>query len=83
MTEVDEYVTWENLANAIIEQAATDYEKAYTAYLRDPFSKERLDKVEEFRMFFRSEWYHHLTKVDGFYIRREIEKRCEKRRHQT
>lgn len=79
MTEKEERIAWENLANGIVLQAVSDYEKAYTAYLRDPFSKERQWKVEELRQFFRSEWYHQLTKVDGYFLRREIEKQCERR----
>jgi len=80
MTEKEEQIAYENLANGIIVQAVSDYEKAYTAYLRDPFSKERQEKVEELRRFFRSEWYHQLTKVDGFFLRRKIEIRCEEKR---
>lgn len=82
MTEKEEQVVWENLANGIVLQACEDYEKAYTAYLRDPFNRERQWKVEGLRQFFRSEWFQHLTKVDGYYVRRKIEKRCEKRREQ-
>lgn len=81
---ISEQEAYENLANAIVIQAADDYEKAYTAYLRDPFNRKCRDKVEDLRRFFRSEYYHHLTKVDGYFIRRKIEKKCEEKRgHQT
>ena len=81
MTEKEEQIAYENLANGIVLQACEDYEKAYTALLRDPFNRERQIRVEEIQWFFRSEWFHQLTNVDGFFIRRSIEKRCEKRRH--
>lgn len=80
MNDEQERIAYENLANGIILQAVADYEKAYTAFLRDPFSKEKQDAVEDLRRFFSSEWYQILTKVDGFFLRRTIEKRCEEKR---
>ncbi len=80
MTTKEERIAWENLANGIIVQAVSDYEKAYTAYLRDPRSVDRQMAVDSLRVFFRSDWFRQLTKVDGFYVRREIEKRCEEKR---
>lgn len=84
MDAQEEKNAFENLANAIVLQALRDYTKAYTAYLRDPFNKERKDKVEELRKFFKSEWCHALTNVDCDAIRKKVEKICEaKRGHQT
>lgn len=80
MTTKDERIAWENLANGIIVQAVNDYEKAYTAYLRDPLSVDRQMAVDSLRVFFRSDWFRRLTKIDGYYVRRKIEKRCEEKR---
>lgn len=45
---------WENLASAIIVQAANDYLR-----MRDK---------ETLKWFFRSQWYRELTDVDGEYL---------------
>ena len=77
MAEIQEDVAWENLTNGIILQAVRDYEKAYMAYLRDPFNKERRDRAKCLKSFFHSEWYHMLTKIDGDLIVKKVEKFCE------
>lgn len=76
----DEQEKYENLANGIILRAVTDYREAYMAYLRDPFSVEKQAHVDELRAFFPADCYRQLTKVDGYFIRREIEKECEEKR---
>lgn len=80
MTKKEEQIAYENLVNASIVMAVRDYQKAYMAHLRDPLSKERLDKVEHLRRFFRSDWYHTLTKVDSEFLMRTTEKQCEEKR---
>ena len=52
---------WENLANAIIAQAAHDYEMSFT-----PRGK-KIDRDEVVR-FFRSGWYEMLTSVDPEFV---------------
>lgn len=49
---------WENLANAIVAQAAHDYEFSFS-----PRNKS-IDRDEVVR-FFRSDWYDFLTSVDS------------------
>ena len=48
---------WKNLANAIVAQAAHDYELTFTP------NNKSIDK-EEVITFFRSDWYKLLTSVD-------------------
>lgn len=54
---------YEELANAIVLQAVTDYRNA----LRGKGKSKALDKkrIKECEKFFRSEWYSILTKYDG------------------
>ena len=53
----------EELANAIVLQAVTDYRKALRGKTRYAMvNKKRIKECEE---FFRSEWYSILTKYDG------------------
>ena len=62
---------YEDLANAIIVQAANDYREIlsnYRSYDKRPSTAIALEK------FFRSEWYHILTKLDGEYIIESIRK---------
>jgi len=53
-------IAYENLANAIIERAVTDY--------RIALAKKEEGKAKVLEKFFRSEWYHILTNVDGEFI---------------
>ena len=50
---------WENLANAIIEQAVMDYRNPPNALEWSGYSD---DEVEQ---FFRSRWFGTLTALDG------------------
>lgn len=52
---------WQELANAIVKQAAEDYK---TGLLSDVYSEEH-KYVEECENFFDSEFYHLLTRVKG------------------
>lgn len=55
---------WENLANAIIQQAVDDYRKVCngkTGILLEGDSRS-IKKIED---FFLSGWFHMLTKIDG------------------
>lgn len=49
---------WENLANAIVAQAAHDYELSFS-------SRNKSIDRNEITRFFKSDWYKVLTSVDS------------------
>ena len=56
---------YENLANAIIVQAAEDYRAALKKIKAHPKNKDVINEVLRIERFFRSGWYQTLTSVDG------------------
>lgn len=56
---------YEELANAIIIQAVTDYRKAKAELKRHPFNHTARGTRMSVLNFFRSEWYRQLTDIDG------------------
>ena len=56
---------FEELANAIVLQAVTDYRKALKALRINPKNKDVLSDSTDCEAFFRSEWYSMLTSIDG------------------
>ena len=56
---------YENLANAIIVQAAEDYRRLLKRAKKNPANREALDEALQIERFFRSGWYQRLTNVDG------------------
>ena len=56
---------YENLANAIIVQAAEDYRAALKRLKRDPQNKSARQTAQEVEEFFRSGWFRVLTDADG------------------
>lgn len=56
---------YENLANAIILQAAKDYRKVLRKLNRNAQNKDAKRTVSEVEKFFRSDWYKILTSVDS------------------
>jgi hypothetical protein len=56
---------FQDLANAIILQAVHDYRKALKILKRYPRCEAALIEKKRDEEFFTSEWYSHLTKVDG------------------
>ena len=64
---------YEELANAIILQAVSDYRKALRQLKRNPdYTKAVLTKYDCER-FFRSEWFQALTQVDGPWLMRKLQ----------
>ena len=61
---------YENLANAIIIQAAKDYRHA----LKVPGKPGNVKKIEECERFFRSQWLRLLTAIDGEALVEELRK---------
>ena len=63
---------YEELANAIILKAVSDYRKALRHLKGNPdYTKAVLTKYDCER-FFRSEWFKALTKVDGPWLMRRL-----------
>ncbi len=63
---------YENLANAIVLQAAKDYRRALKPLIKNPHSLSAMAVVNEIERFFRSEWYETLTLVDGEMLMRKL-----------
>jgi len=57
---------YDALANAIIVQACKDYRKAIRSF--------DIYEMIQIRLFFHSQWFKELTKVDGDYIIKGIER---------
>ena len=55
---------YENLANAIVLQAAMDFRKALKTLKKYPCDRLALHTKREVMRFFRSDWYSSLTTVD-------------------
>ena len=55
---------YQNLANAIVSQAAKDYRKALKRLKKHPSNETALYPKREVERFFRSDWYASLTMVD-------------------
>lgn len=64
----DEDFAWEELANAVVFQAALDWREARDRLSRNPHDKQALAMRRETEAFFLSEYYMHLTEVDGDYL---------------
>ena len=56
---------YEELANAVVLQAVKDYREARSKLKRHPKNKEALLMMKDSEMFFCSEWFGVLTKIDG------------------
>ena len=64
---------WENLANAIVIQAAKDYRTALKCVKLNPRNTSAQYDKAELERFFRSGWYAELTKVDGEYLMAKLQ----------
>ena len=64
---------YENLANAVIAQAAEDYRAALKKIKAHPKNKDAIDEALQVERFFRSGWYQRLTNVDGEYLIRRLQ----------
>lgn len=63
----------ENLANAIVLQAVTDYRTALKKVKANPRNKDAINEALDIERFFRSDWYHTLTSVDGEFLIRRLQ----------
>ena len=64
---------YENLANAVIAQAAEDYRRLLKRAKKNPANREALDEALQVERFFRSGWYQRLTNVDGEFLIRKLQ----------
>lgn len=65
--------SYEDLANAIIIQAAKDYRAALKRLKRHPDSKKEKAECGQIETFFCSRWYKQLTKVDGVKLMKKLQ----------
>lgn len=64
---------YENLANAVIAQAAEDYRAALKKIKAHPKNKDAINEALRIECFFRSGWYQTLTSVDGEFLIRRLQ----------
>lgn len=67
--------SYEALANAVVQLAASDYMRALKALKRNPRNRAAKQEMEEDEQFFRSDWYAALTSVDGDYLIRRMKEK--------
>lgn len=68
---------YEELANAIIIQAAKDYRRALIRIKREPNDAYAKSKIKDCEHFFISIYYEKLTRLDGKYLMNKIRKEVE------
>ena len=71
---MSDITNYENLANAIILQAAKDYRMALKSLKANPRNRTAQADKTEIERFFRSQWYSALTSVDGEMLIRSLQK---------
>ena len=64
---------YENLANAIVEQAVTDYRRARAKLAKDAEDVMALKMRRETERFFHSAWFGQLTSIDGEWLLQNLE----------
>lgn len=65
---------YENLANAIVRQAADDYRVALKAKKANPGDGHAAYEAAQIERFFRSAWYRILTGIDAEWLIGELKK---------
>lgn len=70
--KVDTDSCWENLANAIIIQAAADYEKIVRRQKRHPDHTTLSVEQISLEKFFKSNWFKALCNLDGRALMQKI-----------
>lgn len=63
---------YQNLANAIVAQAAQDYLSALKRLKKNPRNRTAMDEAMQLEKFFHSGWYGVLTGVDPDYLIRKL-----------
>lgn len=70
---MSDITNYENLANAIILQAAKDYRIALKSLKANPWNRTAMADKDEIERFFRSGWLSVLTSVDGEMLIRSLQ----------
>ncbi|MEZ3426771.1 MAG: hypothetical protein K1W13_05140 [Lachnospiraceae bacterium] len=70
---MSDITNYENLANAIILQAAKDYRMALKSLKANPRNRTAMADKDEIERFFRSDWFSVLTSVDGEMLIRSLQ----------
>ena len=65
---------WEDLASAVVAQAAREYRAALRILRRHPDAPEAEKRRKELEKFFRGRWFAQLTDLDGEEVMRGIKK---------
>ena len=73
MKELDKRKAYENLANAIIEQAVHDFREAKLRLQKNARDAEAEKTYRETKRFFRSEWFSRLTTLDSELLLEKLE----------
>ena len=63
---------YQNLANAIVAQAAEDYLSALKRLKKNPRNRTAMDEAMQMEKFFHSGWYGVLNGVDPDYLIRKL-----------
>lgn len=69
--------SYENLANAIILLAVSDYRAAKKSLRGFPTNRDALATCREVRRFFLSAYFGNLTKLDGRLLLEQLDKEAE------
>ena len=77
MKELDKRKAYENLANAIIEQAANDFREAKRRLQKNARDAEAEKTYRETKRFFRSAWFSRLTPLDSELLLEKLEEESE------
>lgn len=80
MSELNDTAPWENLANAIIAQAAIDYRRALKMIKKRPKDIYAKRDILECERFFRSAYFRSLTSVDGEWLIKQLKEAPENER---
>lgn len=66
---------YQNLANAIVIQAADDYRNALDGKTYDRYNHTTPERIiKECKRFFHSSWYRMLTKIDGDFLIEQLDR---------
>ena len=77
MKELDKRKAYENLANAIIEQAVHDFREAKLRLQKNARDAEAEKTYRETKRFFRSAWFSRLTPLDSELLLEKLEEESE------
>ena len=71
---MDNDISFENLANAIIVQAVIDYSRVLNAMAKHPCDQYTQDCYKELERFFHSEYFQILSNIDPDYLIEQTKK---------